>query len=83
MEIFSESRYCLPFLDTNFVVKYTAPKTIKCLSIGRMSPVLEIKMSLIWGTFSSLGDDVLIYLDCSAQFTLKKCMLKPDWETPA
>ena len=38
---------------SHFVVKYTDPKTIECLSIGRMSPVLEIKMSLIWGTFSS------------------------------
>ena len=49
-----------PFLDTNRVVKYTDPKTIECLSIRRMSPVWEIKMSLIWGTISSSGDDVII-----------------------
>ena len=71
-----------PFLDTNCVVKYRDPNTIECLSIRRMS-----KMSLIWGTISSSEDDVIIYifLDCSAQFILKKKkrMLKADWETPA
>ena len=48
----SRNREIVLFLDTDCVVKYTDPETFECLSIGRMSPILEIKMSLIWRTFS-------------------------------
>ena len=80
LNCFKEDGYQL-----GIILKVPDPEIVECLSIRRMSPVSEIKMSLISGTISSLGDNVInyIFVYCSAHFTFNNRMIKPDWETPA